>query len=244
MSLTTWHTSRKFTWIISFNTPWGCSVVKNLSANAEEAGLIPEWGRSPGEGNGNPLQYFLPGKIHGQKSLASYSPCSQRMEHNFSQHKENIGENNLPEFPRLVSGRISMIQIWSKSLCNSTSNQLFSFILLLKLSINQINTFDSCFDIIYSLYRNLYFWPHKKTQFSPCNTELKTKDLPLKWVFDNFVLGLIHLQMGLLPECCTNPFLVSVQTPSSLEQEEVLFRSAEYKYWRQFITVCVYLGNN
>ena len=51
------HTSRKFTWIISFNTPWSCSVVKNLSANAEDAGLIPGWGRSPGEGNGNPLQY-------------------------------------------------------------------------------------------------------------------------------------------------------------------------------------------
>ena len=28
--------------------------------------------RSPGEGNGNPLQ-FLPGKSHGQKSLVGYS---------------------------------------------------------------------------------------------------------------------------------------------------------------------------
>ena len=33
----------------------------------------PEWGRSPGEGNGNPLQYFLPGASHGQRSLADYS---------------------------------------------------------------------------------------------------------------------------------------------------------------------------
>ena len=32
------------------------SVVKNLSANAVDAGSIPELGRSPGEGNGNPLQ--------------------------------------------------------------------------------------------------------------------------------------------------------------------------------------------
>ena len=30
---------------------------KNLPANAAEAGLIPGSGRSPGEGNGNPLQY-------------------------------------------------------------------------------------------------------------------------------------------------------------------------------------------
>ena len=27
------------------------------SCNAEDPGLIPEWGRSPGEGNGSPLQY-------------------------------------------------------------------------------------------------------------------------------------------------------------------------------------------
>ena len=39
---------------------WGDSLmtqlVKNLPANTEE-GLIPRSGRSPGEGNGNPLQY-------------------------------------------------------------------------------------------------------------------------------------------------------------------------------------------
>ena len=33
------------------------SVVKNLPANAGDAGSIPGLGRSPGEGNGNPLQY-------------------------------------------------------------------------------------------------------------------------------------------------------------------------------------------
>ena len=35
----------------------GGSVVKNPSANAGDVGLIPGSGRSPGEGNGNPLQY-------------------------------------------------------------------------------------------------------------------------------------------------------------------------------------------
>ena len=33
------------------------SVVKNSTANAGEAGLIPGSERFPGEGNGNPLQY-------------------------------------------------------------------------------------------------------------------------------------------------------------------------------------------
>ena len=32
-------------------------MVKNLPANAGDVGLIPEWGKFPGEGNGNPLQY-------------------------------------------------------------------------------------------------------------------------------------------------------------------------------------------
>ena len=32
-------------------------MVKNLPANAGDVGSIPGWGRSPGEGNGNPLQY-------------------------------------------------------------------------------------------------------------------------------------------------------------------------------------------
>ena len=50
----------------------GGSVIKNPPANAGDKGLIPGPGRSPREGNGNPLQ-FLPGKSHGWRSLAAYS---------------------------------------------------------------------------------------------------------------------------------------------------------------------------
>ena len=32
-------------------------MVKNPPANAGDTSSIPGWGRSPGEGNGNPLQY-------------------------------------------------------------------------------------------------------------------------------------------------------------------------------------------
>ena len=32
-------------------------MIKNLPANAGDAGLIPASGRSPGVGNANPLQY-------------------------------------------------------------------------------------------------------------------------------------------------------------------------------------------
>ena len=37
-----------------------CSSVKNLPANGGDMGLIPGPGRSPREGNGNPLQYPCP----------------------------------------------------------------------------------------------------------------------------------------------------------------------------------------
>ena len=32
-------------------------AVKNLPVDAGDPGSIPGWGKSPGEGNGNPLQY-------------------------------------------------------------------------------------------------------------------------------------------------------------------------------------------
>ena len=42
----------------------GVSVVENLPANiayVRDAGSVPGSGRSPGEGNGNPVQYSCPG---------------------------------------------------------------------------------------------------------------------------------------------------------------------------------------
>ena len=44
----------KIWWIWGF---LGGSVVENLLANEGDLGLIPGLGRSPREGNGNPLQY-------------------------------------------------------------------------------------------------------------------------------------------------------------------------------------------
>ena len=59
----------------------GGSAVKNLPANAGDMGSIPGSGRSPGEGNGNPVQYSSLRKSHGQSSLVGYSPGSHRVRH-------------------------------------------------------------------------------------------------------------------------------------------------------------------
>ena len=40
--------------------------------------------RCPGEGNGNPLQLFLPGEIHGQRSLVGGSPWGCRVRHHWA----------------------------------------------------------------------------------------------------------------------------------------------------------------
>ena len=53
------------------------TVVTNPPANArnpKKMGSSPESGKLPGEGTGNPLQYFLPGKVNGQRRLEGYSP--------------------------------------------------------------------------------------------------------------------------------------------------------------------------
>ena len=68
-------------------------MVKNPPVNAgyaRDSGWIPGLGPSPGEENGYPL-VFLPGKFHGQRSLAGQSPrgckesdMTERLAHTFS----------------------------------------------------------------------------------------------------------------------------------------------------------------
>ena len=59
-------------------------MVKNLPAMWETLGREDplEKGRSPGEGKSNPLQLFLLGEFHGQRSPVGHSPWgSQRVGH-------------------------------------------------------------------------------------------------------------------------------------------------------------------
>ena len=52
----------------------GGSVVKNMPANTGDMGLIPGLGRSPGEGNGNLLQYCCLENPMDRGALPSNSP--------------------------------------------------------------------------------------------------------------------------------------------------------------------------
>ena len=69
----------------------GSSVVKKLPANARGAGSIPELGRSPGEGNGNPLLYSCLGNpmdrgtwkaiVHGGHKTVEYNLATKQQKH-------------------------------------------------------------------------------------------------------------------------------------------------------------------
>ena len=59
--------------MINAGLPWWISG-KESAFDTGDVGLIPGLGISPGEGNGNPILYLLPGKSHGQRSLEGYSP--------------------------------------------------------------------------------------------------------------------------------------------------------------------------
>ena len=52
----------------------GGSDDKKSACNAGDTGSISGLGRSPGEGNGNPLQYSCLENPQGQRSLVGYSP--------------------------------------------------------------------------------------------------------------------------------------------------------------------------
>ena len=56
----------------------GGSDGKESTYKAGDLGSIPQSGRSPGGGNGNPLQYSGLQNPHAQRSMAGYSPWGHK----------------------------------------------------------------------------------------------------------------------------------------------------------------------
>ena len=57
-------------------------MVKNLPANAGDVGLFPGWGRSPGGGHGNPVQYSCLENPWAEEPDGLQSMGPQRVRHN------------------------------------------------------------------------------------------------------------------------------------------------------------------
>ena len=74
------------------------SGVKNLPANARDVGLIPEEGRSPGEGNGNLLQYSCLGNIMNRGDCQAAVHRVTRVGHNFVAKPPTGDNKHVPLF--------------------------------------------------------------------------------------------------------------------------------------------------
>ena len=72
-------------------------MVKNLSANAGDSGSIPGLGRSPEEGNDNPLQYSGLGKSLGQRRLSGSHPWDHRVGHDLVTKLQQYYLKTFPE---------------------------------------------------------------------------------------------------------------------------------------------------
>ena len=74
---------------LEISLPWWLSG-KEFPANAEDAGLIPESGRSHGEGNDNPLHYSYLGNPT-DRSLVGYGPRGRKESNTTDRLNNNIG---------------------------------------------------------------------------------------------------------------------------------------------------------
>ena len=63
-------------------------MVKNPPANAGDKGLIPGLGRSPGEGNGKPLQYSCLGNLMNREAWWAIVTGVPRVGHDLETKKD------------------------------------------------------------------------------------------------------------------------------------------------------------
>ena len=100
-------------WVKIFDFPGG-SDSKASVYNAGDLGLNPGLGRSPGEGNGNPLQDYCLEKYHGQRSLVGYSPRG----HKESDTTERLHFSSLSSKERTTFAFVAAVTI-----CNDVGAQ-------------------------------------------------------------------------------------------------------------------------
>ena len=90
----------------------GASGLKNLPANAgdaRDAGLIPGLGRSPGEGNGNPLQYSCLESSMDRRAWSAAVPGVAESQKRLSSHEHKFP--NITSSFSFTGNEISMSQI-------------------------------------------------------------------------------------------------------------------------------------
>ena len=109
----------------------GGSDGKESACNVGDLGLIPGSGISPGEGNGNPLQYSCLENPHGQRRRVGYSPWSHTESDTakHAQHRMSLK----PFFAYFVTAcSISVLQM---SACLREARGLFQTVMFASFSL-------------------------------------------------------------------------------------------------------------
>ena len=89
--------------------------VNNLSATAGDTGSILGLGKSPGERKWQPTPVFLPGKTHGQRSLAGYSSWDhKRVRHDLAtKQQQHMGrQRHSPKTILYRSSKVLLSPVW------------------------------------------------------------------------------------------------------------------------------------
>ena len=81
---------------------WDCIELVTWWLSGEEStyqrkgqGLDPWVGKTPWRRRWQPTAVFLPGKSHGQRSLAGYNPWGHRVRHNLATKQQQSGSGEL-----------------------------------------------------------------------------------------------------------------------------------------------------
>ena len=92
------------------------------ACNTRDAGSIPGSGRSPGGGHGNPLQLFVPGKLHGQRSLAGYgsrvaeSGTTEVTGHSMTHSCQAVGASLVAQWQSHLQCRRCVFEPWVRKI--------------------------------------------------------------------------------------------------------------------------------
>ena len=124
----------------------GGLVVKNPPANAGDTGSIPGWGRFPGGRNGNPLQYSCLENLHGQKSLAGYSPWDHKESDMYEYAWTSTAAFAEYKFSVLMKSNLSLFFSW-----------MFLVLYVRNLSLTQSHKDFLCF-LLELLEFRFYLW--------------------------------------------------------------------------------------
>ena len=124
----------------------GGSDGKESSCNAGDPGLTPGMGRSPGEGNSNPLQYSCLEKPMDRGAWRAYSPWC----HEVLDRTEWLNSSRF--WPICLNMRYLFFSLWLTSLCMTLSSLGPS----MSLQITQFPSFYS-WVILHYIYVQLLF---------------------------------------------------------------------------------------